>query len=515
MNFRSLTAGGRHRADDLTAEFLGPLVERYPVKFYWFLKQGYKPHIWQALFHGASNGDNLTRFRHLVAGRRGGKTLSAAWEVLFYALHPEEFHHDAHGINSSRPLWIWALAKDNTLGRASLNTFIEVVRQAGLVRDKDYRYNKTEKVFEFYRGEDILSTVEFRSADDPQRLRGAGLDILWIDESAFIPNREAWDVVFPALADKNGVVITTTTPNGKNWFYEMFFTPKSFEDEHQFRVEYTSIDNPYFPRKQWEYALENYHPVMFKQEFMAAFDAMAGVALQGDWLLYYVLGNPDIQSGDIGVPRKPDNGTGQIRYDLDLFIGVDPAISIRDDADDFAMALVGISKDGQAYLLDYFLAHITFPEQLDKIREWYLKYRPQMIGVESNAYQRALLQMTQRMEGIPNAVAVISKSKKEERILGLGPLFKTGRVRIRKTMAEFIDQWVSYDPQQKNQHDDLLDAVEIALGTAGWIRPIAPDVSLFEEDRRPRTLDEEAWFAVRAALNTNKQAYDPELGADA
>jgi hypothetical protein len=27
---------------------------------------------------------------------------------------------------------------------------------------------------------------------------------------------------------------------------------------------------------------------MFRQEFMAAFDAMAGVALQGDWLRYYV-----------------------------------------------------------------------------------------------------------------------------------------------------------------------------------------------------------------------------------
>lgn len=459
----------------------------------------------------------LTRFRHLVAGRRGGKTLSAAWEVLFYALHPEEFHRDAHGVDSARPLWIWALAKDNTLGRPSLNTFIEVIRQTGLIRDKDYRYNKTEKVFEFYRGEELLSTVEFRSADDPQRLRGAGLDILWIDESAFIPTGEAWGVVFPALADKNGVVITTTTPNGKNWFYEEFFSEEALNDGHQFRVEYTSIDNPYFPRAQWEYALKRYHPVLFKQEFMAAFDAMAGIALQGDWLKYFTLGNPDIQNDEIGVPKSQDDGSGRFRYDLDLFLGIDPAISLREDADYFAMALVGLTKDRtQAYLLEYYVDRITFPDQLDKIREWFLKYRPQLIGIEANAYQRALLQMTSRMEGLPNVVAVVSKSKKEERILGLGPLFKTGRVRIRRAHGEFIDQWVSYDPALKHQHDDLLDAVEIALGTAGVLLPVRPDTSLFGEDRKPTSLDEEAWFAVRRSLNKNKdQVYDPELGIDA
>lgn len=519
MDFRSLTAGGRHRADELTAEWLGPLVERFPVKFFWFLQHGYKPHIWQALFHGANLNGTLRRFRHLVAGRRGGKTLSAAWDVLFYALHPDEFHRDAHGVESSRPLWIWGLAKDYKVGRPSLLTFIEVIRQVGLIKGKDYEYNKTEKVFQFFAGdgETLLSMVEFRSADDPQSLRGAGLDILWIDESAFIPNEDAWKIVYPALTDKNGLLITTTTPNGKNWFYEQFFTEKAKNDEHQFRVEYTSLDNPYFPRSQWEYALENYHPVMFKQEFMAAFDAMAGVSLQGDWLKYYTLGNPDIQADEIGVPKSQDDGSGRFRYDLDLYMGIDPAISLSETADYFAMALVGVTKDKtQVYLLEYYVDRIAFPDQLDKIREWFLKYRPQFIGIESNAYQRALLQMTQRMDGIPNVLAVMSKSKKEERILGLGPMFKTGRVRIRKTHGEFIDQWVSYDPAQKHQHDDLLDAVEIALGTAGVLLPIRPDESLFGEDRKPRSLDEEAWFAVRRALNKdNDQVYDPELGIDA
>jgi hypothetical protein len=68
-------------------------------------------------------------------------------------------------------------------------------------------------------------------------------------------------------------------------------------------------------------------------------------------------------------------------------------------------------------------------------------------------------------------VPVISKSKKEERILGLGPLFKIGKVRIQSRHVQFIDQWVSYDPAKKNGDDDLLDAVEIALGVAGVLLP--------------------------------------------
>lgn len=514
MNFRSLTAGGEHRANELSAQYGMRLVERHPVKWHWFLQHGYTPHIWQALFHGAEVDGNLSPFRHLVAGRRGGKTLSAAWEVLYYATHPEEFHRDAHGAESQRPLWIWALAKDYKLGRPSLLTFIEVIRQAKLVKGLDYEYNKTEKVFEFFRDGELLSLVEFKSADDPQSLRGPGLDILWIDESAFIPSAEAWRVVYPGLTDREGLLITTTTPNGKNWFNEEFWSDAALADRMQFRVEYTSIDNPYFPRRQWDYALKHYHPVMFRQEFMASFDALAGVALQGDWLKFFVDGNPDIQTDDIGLPKYKDEN-GLVRNNLRLFIGIDPAISLSDTADSFAMALIGLAKTGdQAFLLDYFVGKIPFPDQLDKIRAWHLQYRPEIIAIESVAYQRALAQAAMRLEGLPPIVPIISQTKqKNERLLQLGPVFKVGKVRIRKTAREFIDQWVSFDPDKKNNKDDLLDAVEIALGAAGVLFPMDPFADQLR-DSEPQTLEDEARLQILQRQQNNR-AYDPELGSEA
>ena len=140
-NWKSLTAGGE-TDPRAVATRLNELWARYPRKLYFFLKHGYHPHVWQTLFHTAQHDEKLVRYRHLAAGRRGGKTLSAAWEVLYYCMYPAEYHHDFHQRSSSRPLWVWALAKNHKGVRPSLLTFIDVMTQAGLHKDVDYRYNR-------------------------------------------------------------------------------------------------------------------------------------------------------------------------------------------------------------------------------------------------------------------------------------------------------------------------------------------------------------------------------------
>lgn len=499
---RSVTAGGRDTAKSVAEKVYPAFASLFPAKFYWFLSHGegaYKPHEWQAAFHSANKDGKLLRFRHLVAGRRGGKTFSAAWEVLFYCLFPEQYHMDRFGKQSSRPLWVWVLAKDHEVGFPAKQAFLESMDKAGLIPGKDYRYNKTEKKIEFENG----TLVQFKSADDAQSLRGAGLDILWIDEAAFVPSREAWDVVRPALSDKLGMLVTTTTPKGKNWFYKEFWSEQALKDDNQFRVEYTSVDNPYLVREEWEYARSHLHPIIFKQEYMAAFDAMAGVELPGDWLHYYSLGDPE--PDQIRLPMIEGRFAGR------KFMAVDPAISLADTADHFAMALIGITEDNsQAFLLDTYLGRIDFPDQIDLIKEWFLKYRPEYIGIESNAYQRALAVQSARMEGLPPIVPTITKAKKHERILSMSPLFKIGKVRIHSAQRDFIEQWVSYDSTKKNPEDDLLDAVESALAAAGVLLPAATPV----EEPRLRTLDDEAQAQIRQQIS-QKFIYDEELGSEA
>lgn len=488
-------------------EFCAPFVH----KLVWFATrpEPYVPHYYQQLFHSLHGDDGkLLRFRHLVAGRRGGKTLSAAWELLYYCINPEQFHWDVHQKQDDRPIYAWVLFKDNPTGKASWDAFREVCKSAGLVHGRDYKENRSNRWFEFTNG----AFVHFRTADDPQSLRGAGLDILWIDEAAFIPNEEAYQVARPALADKEGIVFTTTTPKGKNWVYDEWWSERALADPNIGRVEYRSIDNPYFTKKEWEYFAKTYHPMLFRQELMAAFDALSGRELLGAWLHYYTLGESD---GDkVAIPRKPDNPN---MWDLQFFMGVDPAISLSDRADKFAMALVGVSRDNlHVFILRIFAGQIPFPEQIEKIQEWHIQYRPTIIAVESNAYQAALSQQLMRLENHPPVVPIISKQKKFERILGMAPMFRIGKVLVHESQRDFIEEWVDYDSTLKNPKDDVLDAVEIALQAAGVILPFTefPAEKWFDFDEIS-DLNEVARRDLPLYSNKDKYGlFDEILGGD-
>jgi predicted phage terminase large subunit-like protein len=463
-------------------------------------------------FHSATYADKLTLYRHLVAGRRGGKTLSAAWEVVFYMLHPEEFHRDAHGTESNRALWTWVLTKDYPTGFAAITTLLEVmVDKVGLVKGKDFQYNKTEKRIEFANG----GLIQFKTADDPQSLRGAGLDILWMDEAAFIPNADAYTVTSPALVDKDGLVISTTTPWGKNWLYEEFFTGEALLDPNEFRVQYTSLDNPFLKREVIERYRRRYHPMHFKQEFLASFDAFTGIALQGDWLKWWVRGNADSKTDDLSLKHLYDETSG--RYRLRIYMGVDPAISLADTADHFSIAVIGVTDDNeQVFLLDTFKGRLDFGSQLDKIREWQMKWRPELIGVESNAFQKALAQQSARLDTFPVIIPVYSKGDKNTRILTMAPMFKYSKVRIHRRHADFIDQWINFDPAKKNQDDDMLDAVEIALGVAGVLLSENPHASLLgEPEARPEDANAVARAQLRAQRAGSDRPYHPTLGSEA
>jgi predicted phage terminase large subunit-like protein len=181
------------------------------------------------------------------------------------------------------------------------------------------------------------------------------------------------------------------------------------------------------------------------------------------------------------------------------------------------MAVIGLTKDNsQAFLLDYWVGRIDFPTQLEKIQEWHQQWRPEMIGIEANAFQRALAQMSWRMEGLPPVVPVYSKGDKNERILAMSPLFKIGRVRVARRMQEFIEQWISFNPATKNQDDDLLDAVEIALGTAGVLLPRAPFAASIDDGLfRQKSVEDEARSMIRSLDKKRKlPQFDPELGTE-
>lgn len=458
-------------------------TKRYPYKLAFFLKHGFYPHLYQFMFYTATTNGNLTKQRHLLAGRRGGKTLGKAWESAAWCVEPSIYHWDTKGIHSDDAVWFWCLAKNYKLVRPALLTFHKVIKQCGLTT-KEYKFNKTDFLFEFDN-----AMMEFRSADDPDSLRGPGLDEVWFDESAFVPNRDAWEAVSPALADKDGVSSFTTTPDGRNWYYDEFFTGEALEDEHAYRVQYRSADNPYLKKEVIEYYKKRYHPLKFKQEFLASFDAMAGKDLSGDWLHYYK---------DADLPP---------RTELDVYMGVDPAVGTT-NGDRFVITVIGVHRStGTVYLLEQSASRIPFPEQIDAIALHHQKWQPLIIGIESQAYQGVLVQQVNRLSTLPPVMPMFAKGKKVDRILAMSPLFKIAKVRVKPDQRDFIDEWINYDGSLTKPSDDCLDSMEIALRTAGALMPVVYDDPV-TKDNSLSGLDN-LW---RESLN-KKETYDEHMGS--
>jgi len=141
---------------------------------------------------------------------------------------------------------------------ATLRTFIglcEVVKAQGWPVLKSF--NKGDMVAEL----DTGTTILFRSADDPERLRGPNLGFFYLDEAALMP-RKTWDIMLGRLREKPGRSWLTTTPRGFNWIYDLFVTQQL--DGYDL-IRSSSRDNPYLPA-DFIGSLEQAYAGQFRQQ---------------------------------------------------------------------------------------------------------------------------------------------------------------------------------------------------------------------------------------------------------
>jgi len=99
------------------------------------------------------------------------------------------------------------------LRTASLRAFLEIARPAGLIES----FNKSdyEMVLKGNR------TIYWRSADNPDRLRGPNLGWVWMDESAMM-SEETWLIAIGRLRQSPGQAWMTSTPRGtRHWLFDL------------------------------------------------------------------------------------------------------------------------------------------------------------------------------------------------------------------------------------------------------------------------------------------------------
>lgn len=75
----------------------------------------------------------------------------------------------------------------------------------------------------------------------PAATRGCSVDILFIDEAAFIKDMDThWKAMYPCVANKGRVIVVSSTNGTNGWFYEVYQKAKDgIIDFKAFRAEYT------------------------------------------------------------------------------------------------------------------------------------------------------------------------------------------------------------------------------------------------------------------------------------
>jgi hypothetical protein len=88
------------------------------------------------------------------------------------------------------------------------------------------KFNESELRADFLNN----SRITLYGADNPDSLRGIGLDGVVFDEYSQQPSNIFTEIIRPALADRKGYAIWIGTPKGKNDFYRLYQTAKKDDD---------------------------------------------------------------------------------------------------------------------------------------------------------------------------------------------------------------------------------------------------------------------------------------------
>ena len=200
--------------------------------------------------------DCPTRFRCVLAGRRGGKTFLAMREVCRFASKPNSI--------------VWMLANSRQqIKSLCWNKLKKKLNSLRWVANT----NESELTITLKNG----SMICLKSAEQGDNLRGESLDFICIDEFCDIDLEEIWaQIIRPALSDKKGHALFTGTPKAGNQaardLYDKHLTNKNWAS-----FSYTTEEGGFVDADEIEQARQDLAPKVFSQEYLANWENFAGI----------------------------------------------------------------------------------------------------------------------------------------------------------------------------------------------------------------------------------------------
>lgn len=208
---------------------------------------GYRPRESQLLVI-----NHPARFKSMCCGRRWGKTITESNWLTEGAIN-----------DGGKNWWvspIFAQAKE------VFREKVTAAKKGGAAAAfKDV--SLSELRIEYLNG----GVEHYKSADNPDTLRGAGLKRVVLDEAARM-KREIWEeVIRPAVSDTHGRVMFGSTPKGKNWFFEVWTRGQDPLQAEFASWRFPTSDNPMVQQSDLDHARASLPADVFAQEYEAEF----------------------------------------------------------------------------------------------------------------------------------------------------------------------------------------------------------------------------------------------------
>ena len=116
------------------------------------------------------------------------------------------------------------------------------------------------------------SSIQFKSGESSENLRGETLHGVSIDEAAQLPPDFFETIIRPMLTTTNGWADFMSTPKGKNWFYDMAVRAQHSSDSKEYSFfSASSYESPFISEKELDDIRQKTPEAIFRQEYLAEF----------------------------------------------------------------------------------------------------------------------------------------------------------------------------------------------------------------------------------------------------
>lgn len=216
---------------------------------------GYNPHPGQLAVHKSN-----ARMKVVPCGRRFGKSVIGGNELVIEALYTRLIYNQ---IRKGTRREFWIVGPEYSDAEKEFRIVWNTLTDLGVQFDSPGSYYNVisgRMQISLWGGRFLLQA---KSAKYPATLVGEGLSGLVLAEAAKIKQAVWVQYLRPTLADFRGWALMTSTPEGKNWYYDLYNRGQDPDDPAWESWRMPSWSNPYiFPGGATQEAIDLLHEKM-------------------------------------------------------------------------------------------------------------------------------------------------------------------------------------------------------------------------------------------------------------